>query len=120
MDKKLRIYLRTYRLRSGLSQGEVAFLVGLQGSSPLSKLELSVREPSRTKVAFTLATLFGVPLRDLFPAYHRELSEDLGTKAYQLHSKLEGNPSKTTAAKLDFLGDVIRRAQNDGGEPSPP
>ena len=56
MSHKLQNYLRTYRKRSGLSQDEVAFLLGCQTGAKVSRYEPFARKPS-------LETLFAYEVR---------------------------------------------------------
>src|SRR5437879_2031593 len=57
---KLENYLRTYRKRSGLTQREVAFLVGCRNGAQVSRYEKRRRlPPLRTALACEAA--FGVP-----------------------------------------------------------
>src|SRR2546429_9576493 len=62
---KLENYLRTYRKRSGLTQREVAFLVGCRNGAQVSRYEKRRRlPPLRTALACEAA--FGVPVAELF------------------------------------------------------
>src|SRR3989442_14407584 len=62
---KLENYLRTYRKRSGLTQREVAFLVGCRNGAQVSRYEKRRRlPPLRTALACEAA--FGVPVSELF------------------------------------------------------
>jgi transcriptional regulator with XRE-family HTH domain len=60
----LPIYLRTYRKRTGLTQAEVAYVVGISRSD-LWRYETSRREPS-LRVLLALQVLYRIPIRKLF------------------------------------------------------
>ncbi len=57
-------YLRTYRKRTGLTQSEVAYIVGVNRSD-LWQYEMSRREPS-LRVLLALQILYRIPIRKLF------------------------------------------------------
>ncbi len=57
-------YLRTYRKRTGLTQTEVAYVVGINRSD-LWLFETSRREPS-LRVLLALQVLYRIPIRKLF------------------------------------------------------
>ena len=75
---RLENYLRTYRRRSGLTQREVAFLLGSKNGAQLSRYEKQRRlPPLRTALAFE--AIFKIPLAELFAGLRdsvgRETSE---------------------------------------------
>jgi len=57
-------YLRTYRKRTGLTQTEVSYVVGINRSD-LWQFETSRREPS-LRVLLALQVLYRMPIRKLF------------------------------------------------------
>lgn len=58
-------YLRTYRRRSALTQRQVAWLLGCQAGSKVSRYERFARTPSLpTVIAYEL--ILGTPARELF------------------------------------------------------
>ena len=62
---KLENYLRTYRKRSGLTQREVAFLVGCRNGAQVSRYEKRRRLPP-LRMALACEAAFGVPVSELF------------------------------------------------------
>jgi|SRR6266576_4678451 len=60
MSHKLENYLRTYRKQSGLSQDEVAFLLGCQTGTKVSRYERFARKPS-LETLFAYEVVFGAP-----------------------------------------------------------
>jgi transcriptional regulator with XRE-family HTH domain len=64
MPHKLPNYLRAYRKRAGLTQGEIAYLLGCRSGAKVSRYERFTRQP-------TLATVFGYEV--IFRASAREL-----------------------------------------------
>jgi transcriptional regulator with XRE-family HTH domain len=116
MDHRLTSYLRTFRRRFGFTQKELAFLIGINSRTVVSRIESSIRRPSLE--AFLVSVfLFGASPVELFPALVSELHQAACERANELYEELQGEPSKTTRAKLDFLeqfldADVDRHKRN--------
>jgi transcriptional regulator with XRE-family HTH domain len=109
MKPRLDTYLRTYRLRSALTQREIASLLGLKSGTHISRLEKGKRQPSHLAIV-ALTYFFDLPLEQLFPALSNDIQDDVVRHAYDLYIELQGKPSKTTKAKLDFLEAMLSRA----------
>ena len=88
--------LRKYRRSWGLSQRELARLLGLEGSTHISRLEHGKRTP-RLETALSCSTLFGVPLGDIFPQVARESGDTLRERICILQ---EDRPQRSTASVL--------------------
>jgi transcriptional regulator with XRE-family HTH domain len=108
MDK-LRNYLRVYRRRWYLTQEELAFLLGYEAESFVSRLE-------RDERAITLAAasacqaLFGVELRELFPVPMDGLQESLVARMQELSDRLQqSEPTQKTVSKLELLQEALAR-----------
>jgi len=81
-------YLRSLRKTSGLSQSEVAFLLGAEDGGHVSRYEKGHRLPTlRTATAF--ATIFGVSPSTLFSGIQIEVDSEVLSRLKQLHAKLE-------------------------------
>jgi transcriptional regulator with XRE-family HTH domain len=65
MAQPLSNYLRTYRKRSGLSQREVAFVLGCTSEAKVSRYEHGERLPSLESL-FALEVIYGIPARELY------------------------------------------------------
>jgi hypothetical protein len=48
---------------------------------------------------------------ELFPGLFSEVHEDVFRRATELYEQLQGDPSKTTRLKLDFLETVLARLE---------
>ena len=59
-------YLRSHRLRWGLSQEELAYLLGWDRPDVISRIERKQRSPT-LPLAMTCFILFGTPAHELFP-----------------------------------------------------
>ena len=108
MDQPLTAYLRPLRRRYGFTQEELAFLIGIKSRTAVSRIEGSKRKPSLAAV-YICALLFNTPPPHLFPDLMSELHEALLRRANELYEELQGNPSKTTRIKLDFLEQLLAR-----------
>ena len=96
---KLENYLRTYRKRSGLTQREVAFLVGCRNGAQVSRYEKRRRlPPLRTALACEAA--FGVPVSVLFAGLREVAGKAVGERLGALKSKLETTPAQGRDARL--------------------
>lgn len=110
MEKRLDSYVRANRLRSGFTQKELAFIIGVRTRTFISYLEGRKRKP-KLEIAFALYIVFGVEAIDLFPGLFAEVEENVMARAYDLYERLQGNPSKTTRVKLNFLEGMFERAK---------
>jgi transcriptional regulator with XRE-family HTH domain len=83
MSRPLKHYLRTYRKRSGLTQADVAKLLGSKSSSRVCRYERFQQEPTlRTALAYQI--LFRTPIRELFAGAYAEVKTDVGKRAQNL------------------------------------
>ena len=112
MDRRLRTYLRTLRRRWGLTQRELAFLIGLRRGDHISRVEQLKRLPSLT-VAIACIIIFDSSPYILFPGLFEDIQESVLERATELYDELQGDPSKSARKKLDFLEDLLKRTQRD-------
>lgn len=107
-------YLRTYRKRNGLTQKEVAFLLGGATHAKISRFERSARRPN-LEAAFACQAIFDTPVQDLFPAAYTAVELQVIKRARVLAKQLYGKkPTPRIERKLQLLRIVIarkRRAQ---------
>ena len=109
--KSLSQYLHTHRLRSALSEQELANLLGLKSASTISRFENGLRSPT-IEAALACQILFDVTPAELFPKLYANVEEAVMRKTHVLYQKLQGDPSPDTRAKLDFLEAAQKRALN--------
>ena len=57
---KIMSYLKTYRKKGGLTQDEVAFLLGCESGTKISRFEHRARQPN-LETAFACQVVFGIP-----------------------------------------------------------
>ena len=108
----LHTYIRTHRKRSGLSQGEIATLIGAISGTTVSRHEAARRKLSLVD-AFTYEALFGVPASALFPGEYERAREGVEARAVGLLGKLarEGKDTSTARQKRLFLEALVRRVR---------
>jgi len=104
-------YLRRERRAWGLTQRELAELLGCRCPKQLSRIERDVRPPSM-RVLVASKILFGCPARRIFPRLYDEVEELVIRNAYRLHQRLEDNQSAGAMRKKAFLEEVLNRAVN--------
>ena len=76
----------------------------------ISRIEGSKRKPSVDAV-FICALVFNMSPLQLFPSLMSELHEVVLQRANELYEELQGDPSKTTRIKLDFLEQLFDRSE---------
>jgi len=106
MAQRLENYLRTFRKRTGLSQREVALLLGCSNGAKVSRYERFARRPTLA-TALVCEKLFGVPVAEIFAGIEDEASEALRQRVCLLAEQLEKQPSNAVARKRQFL-DALR------------
>lgn len=104
---KLPNYLRTYRKRAALTQDELAYLLGNECGTQVSRYEHFLRQPGlRTVVTYEL--IFDAPARELFAGVAQQVARVTVNRAYSLAEKLRSARSDSlTARKLQFLEALV-------------
>ena len=110
MDRRLKTYLRTFRRRWGLTQTELAFLIGIKSNTLVSRFEELKRTPNLA-VAFACEIIFGTSPLELFPGLFDDAQDAVYLRANELYEELQGSSSKATRTKLDFLEGVLSRSE---------
>lgn len=55
--------------------------------------------------------IFNMPALELFPGLMSELRSSIRARANELYEELQGDPSKATRLKLDFLERLLERIE---------
>jgi transcriptional regulator with XRE-family HTH domain len=106
---KLRNYLRVYRRQWYLTQEELAFLLGYEAESFISRLERDERAITLA-VASACQALFGVKLGELFPAPMEGVQKSLVVRMQELSDRLQqSEPTPKTVSKLELLQEALAR-----------
>ena len=104
MPHKLENYLRTYRRRAGLSQDEMAFLLGTRSGTKVSRYERLRRAPS-LDTAFAYEVIFRAPARDLFAGAYQRTERQTRKRLRFLAERLrDGKQDRLTVHKIAALG----------------
>lgn len=106
---KVPCYLRTLRREWGMTQGEVAFLVGRGDRNRVSDVELANAKPNAGEI-LAYALIFGFPAREIFPAFYAEREEAIIRQAYLWDEKLKNDPSLVALKKRKLIGEMLARA----------
>jgi len=104
---KLDNYLRTYRKKLGLTQREVAFLLGCHSEAKVSRYERSARVPSLNAI-LAYEVIFQKPARELFAGIYDRAERETLRKVRQLVSRLrKRQESPALARKIAGLRAVV-------------
>jgi transcriptional regulator with XRE-family HTH domain len=115
MAPRILSYLRTHRKRGGLTQDEMAFLLGCQSGTKISRFERLARRPN-LRTALACQVVFGVPAHKLFPGLFAEVEKTVIERARLLSGQLEVQSARgRTGArhKLAILK-AITREKSEG------
>jgi transcriptional regulator with XRE-family HTH domain len=102
-------YLRSYRLRWGLSQTELAHLLGSKSVGVITRIEKKLRAPT-LKVMIGCFIIFGTSAAELFPDISVGVEGDVMERVWELYEKVQGDPSRKTKMKIELLESAIERA----------
>jgi transcriptional regulator with XRE-family HTH domain len=106
--------VRTYRKRSGLTQDEVAFLLGCESGTNVSRCERYTRKPN-LETLFDYELLFGSPGRELFAGTFEKIGKKILRRAQLPARRVSGaTPNSMAARKLQIL-----KAITSGSEVGP-
>ena len=96
-------YLRTHRKRLGLSQDDVAYLLGAESGAKTSRYERFSREPG-FRTALACEAVFQRPIRELFAGLYEQIEREVAGRAMKLVLKTgQMKPGKHTARKRETL-----------------
>jgi transcriptional regulator with XRE-family HTH domain len=102
-------YLRTYRKRGGLTQDEMAFLLGYQSGTKISRFERLARQPN-LETALACQVVFGIPAHKLFPGMFAEVEKTVTERARLLSNRLQakrGQHHSGPRHKLAILSAIV-------------
>jgi transcriptional regulator with XRE-family HTH domain len=103
-------YLRSLRKRSGLTQDELAVLLGLASQATVSRYEITGILPI-AEVLIRTEIVFGKPLRELFPKAFREAEDAVMRRAKILAKDMERKSALSNEDKAKVLAELIRRIE---------
>lgn len=88
MASKLPNYLRTHRKRAGLSETDLAYLLGCKDASKVSRYEGFDRLPS-LKTALLYQAILGTSVAELFAGMYQQAEKEVSKRAKELSARLE-------------------------------
>lgn len=94
MKHTLPVYLRMYRRQAGLSQRELAELIGCPDDAAVCRLERSQRRPA-LHTAMACEIVFRTSLRELFPDMYEEVEQLVNRRAHSLRRNLKATSRDT-------------------------
>jgi transcriptional regulator with XRE-family HTH domain len=109
MEPRLKIYLRTHRLKWGITQSDLAYLLGLKTGSVVSRIERVKRQPS-VMVILACQVIFGLVPIELLPGLFGEVEDAVMRRVHKLNEKYKKNPLPKHKTKQLLLQDIVRRA----------
>src|SRR5438552_938302 len=101
-------YIRTYRKRVHLTQGEVAFLLGSKSTAGVCRHERFRQHPNLENL-LAYEMLFRTPVRSLFSEVQRNMEMKLKDRIRLLVRKLaKAKSRRVTARKLELLNALLQ------------
>lgn len=102
-------YLKSHRKRSGLSQRQLAKILGYRSRSVVSRHECSNSMPS-LETALAYQAIFRVPVADLFPGRYHNIEKAIEMQVAALKAMLEKKSAndadaKATAQVLEWINE---------------
>lgn len=101
---KLDNYLRMYRKRAGLSQDELAYLLGVKTGTVASRYERFRRTPT-LETALVCAVIYDVPVKELFAGVTDKAKKTVTHRARVLKNRLEKD-GRRSEQLLRILGEA--------------
>lgn len=92
-------HLRTHRKRSGLTQRELAKLLGYTSKSLISRHETASGIPT-LDIALAYEAIFRVPVAQLFPELYRAIESSIEARLAALELNLRRNGGKGRGARF--------------------
>ena len=118
MKRKAYAYVRSHRRRWGLTQRELALLVGLATATAISKIEKSKRAPTAATI-IACGIVFGIPPDEIFPSLHEEIEQAVLASAAMLRDQLLGQTDALSVRKCALLDQILARIITRNQPPPP-
>jgi transcriptional regulator with XRE-family HTH domain len=91
-----------YRRKSGLSQQEVAFLLGCQNSAKVSRYERRTRRP-RLETVFACEIIFGIQASELFAGILERARRSVRRRAKRLVARMAKSDDRQNEEAIQVL-----------------
>lgn len=106
---KRRCYLRTHRRNWGLTQKELAELIGTVRAAQVSRYETDKRAP-KLEVALACQVIFGVPPATMFPDTFTLIEEEVIRNMHRMDQRLAHTTNPIGMRKRELCGLALERA----------
>lgn len=110
-ERPVLCYLRTHRRVWGLTQLELASLMGFQSAAHLSRIENGKRAPT-VESALACQVLFGIPPAAMFPHAYEAVEERVIRDVYERHLALADTTRPSELRKRELFSLALERAVN--------
>lgn len=100
-------YILAQRRATGLTQDELAILLGLEGRASVSRYEIGVRQPE-LETLIALEMVFDLPIQELFAGVAERVGEALVARARAVLGDMGDKASPENVDKLTTLARVAR------------
>ena len=108
-SQSLSNYLRRHRKPTGLSQEELAILLGFESGGQVARQEMGHRKPS-LQTALAYEAIYGKSVRELFLGDAQQVETIIRNNVRKLQGEIaRRKPGKRREAKLAFLKDLLNR-----------
>jgi len=107
--KKVLCYLRTHRRVWGLTQQELASLMGFESATHVSRIENGKRPPT-VESALACEVIFGIPPSAMFPHSYALVEERVIRDIYRLHLALRDTTIPSELRKRELFSLALDRA----------
>lgn len=104
-------YLRTHRRVWGLTQQELASLMGFKSTTHLSRVEHGKRAPT-VESALACQVIFGILPSAMFPHVYTRVEDRIMRNIYELHLALENTTSLSGLRKRELCEMALQRAMD--------
>jgi transcriptional regulator with XRE-family HTH domain len=111
MRRKSYAFVRSHRRKWGLTQVDLARLLGLSSRSAVSRIERADRDPT-TATVIACGLVFGLATLALFPSLHAEIEDAVRAAVAVLREKLADRTDKVSIRKRALLAQVLKRITN--------
>ena len=108
-DGTVLCYLRTHRRVWGLTQQELAALLGFESAAHVSRIENGKRAPT-IESAFACQAIFGIAPSEMFPHAYDLVEERVVRDIYQRHLALSDTTKPSELRKRELFELVLDRA----------
>lgn len=108
-EKRVLCYLRRARRAWGLTQKELAYLVGFKSACHISRIEQAKRHPS-VEAALACQVIFGTPPSDMFPHTYALVEDRVMRNIYTLNERLRTATSPQELRKQKLTLQALQRA----------